>query len=210
MPASSITPMPAVNTSFAFTDRLIEAGVDPSIGSVGDAYDNALAESTIGLFKTELIKRFGPWRDCESVEIETLEWVHWFNTERPTSRSMTSRQRSSSSSTTIQETVSSTPAETQNEASGNTRRFIPWFGDSWQRVATAALEDVDAGRIYVAPGDYATDMMDRSDVEAVAQSRWLSEHVSPHEALAVIRTSRTDIAAAKPESTGGLGVGCGI
>ena len=70
-------------TSFAFTDRLIEAGVDPSIGSVGDAYDNALAESTIGLYKTELIKRFGPWRDCEMVEIETLEWVHWFNTERP-------------------------------------------------------------------------------------------------------------------------------
>lgn len=70
-------------TSFAFADRLIEAGVDPSIGSVGDAYDNALAESTIGLYKTELIKRFGPWRDCESVEIETLEWVHWFNTERP-------------------------------------------------------------------------------------------------------------------------------
>ena len=47
------------------------------------ATDNALAESTIGLYKTELIKRFGPWRDCEMVEIETLEWVHWFNTERP-------------------------------------------------------------------------------------------------------------------------------
>ena len=68
-------------TSFAFTDRLIEAGIDSSIGSVGDAY--ALGESTIGLYKTELVKRFGPWRDCESVELETMEWVHWFNTERP-------------------------------------------------------------------------------------------------------------------------------
>jgi hypothetical protein len=53
------------------------------IGSVGDAYDNALAESTIGLFKTEAINPDGPWRDAEHVEIDTLDWVHWFNTERP-------------------------------------------------------------------------------------------------------------------------------
>lgn len=70
-------------TSFAFTRRLIEAGIDSSIGSVGDAYDNALAESQIGLYKTELINPDGPWRDAEHVEIDTLEWVHWFNTERP-------------------------------------------------------------------------------------------------------------------------------
>lgn len=70
-------------TSFAFTQRLIDAGVDASVGSVGDAYDNALAESQIGLFKSELIWPDGPWRDCEHVEIGTLEWVHWFNTERP-------------------------------------------------------------------------------------------------------------------------------
>jgi putative transposase len=70
-------------TSFAFTERLIEAGVDPSVGSVGDAYDNALAESQIGLYKTELIRPDGPWRDVEHVELETLDWVHWFNTERP-------------------------------------------------------------------------------------------------------------------------------
>jgi putative transposase len=69
-------------TSFAFTDRLIEAGVDPSVGSVGDAYDNALAESQIGLYKTELIRPDGPWRDVEHVELETLDWVHWFNTDR--------------------------------------------------------------------------------------------------------------------------------
>jgi putative transposase len=69
-------------TSFAFTDRLIQAGVDPSVGSVGDAYDNALAESQIGLYKTELIRPEGPWRDVEHVEIETLNWVDWFNNER--------------------------------------------------------------------------------------------------------------------------------
>jgi putative transposase len=70
-------------TSFAFTQRLIEAGVDASVGTVGDAYDNALAESQIGAYKTELIRPEGPWRDVEHVEIETLNWVDWFNTERP-------------------------------------------------------------------------------------------------------------------------------
>jgi putative transposase len=69
-------------TSFAFTSRLITAGVDASVGSVGDAYDNALAESQIGAYKTELIRPEGPWRDVEHVEIETLNWVHWFNGER--------------------------------------------------------------------------------------------------------------------------------
>ncbi len=69
-------------TSFAFTSRLIEAGVDPSVGSVGDAYDNALAESQIGLYKTELIRPYGPWRDVDHVELETLHWVHWFNHDR--------------------------------------------------------------------------------------------------------------------------------
>ena len=64
-------------------------------------------------------------------------------------------------------------------------------------MATPALEDPENGRIYVAPGDFAVDVMDRPDVEAVARSRWLAEHVSPHEALAVIRTARTEIAAAK-------------
>jgi putative transposase len=70
-------------TSFAFTSSLIEAGVDPSVGSVGDAYDNALAESQIGAYKTELIRPEGPWRDVEHVELETLRWVHWFNHQRP-------------------------------------------------------------------------------------------------------------------------------
>jgi putative transposase len=70
-------------TSVAFTQRLIDQGVDPSVGSVGDALDNALAETTVGSFKNELIRRQGPWRDVNHVEIATAEWVQWFNTERP-------------------------------------------------------------------------------------------------------------------------------
>ncbi len=69
-------------TSIAFTQRLLDAGVDASVGSVGDALDNAMAESTIGSFKTELIHRHGPWRAVDDVEVATLDWVHWFNTDR--------------------------------------------------------------------------------------------------------------------------------
>jgi putative transposase len=69
-------------TAIAFTERLAEVGVDDSVGTVGDALDNALAESVIGLFKTELIRRNGPWRGVEHIETETADWVHWFNTER--------------------------------------------------------------------------------------------------------------------------------
>jgi transposase InsO family protein len=65
--------------SIRYTERLKEAGLEPSVGSVGDSYDNALAESIIGLYKTELIRRRGPWRDLEAVEFATLKWVHWFN-----------------------------------------------------------------------------------------------------------------------------------
>jgi len=65
-----------------YTERLVEAGIEPSVGSVGDSYDNALAESVIGLYKTELIRRRGPWRGGEAVEFATLEWVDWFNTRR--------------------------------------------------------------------------------------------------------------------------------
>jgi transposase InsO family protein len=68
--------------SIRYTDRLVEAGIEPSVGSVGDSYDNALAETVIGLYKTELIHKRGPWRTRESVEIATLEWVDWFNNRR--------------------------------------------------------------------------------------------------------------------------------
>jgi transposase InsO family protein len=68
--------------SMRYTDRLTEAGIAPSVGSRGDSYDNALAESIIGLFKTEVIQRKGPWRHLEAVEFATLMWVDWFNTRR--------------------------------------------------------------------------------------------------------------------------------
>ena len=65
-----------------YTERLAEAGIEPSVGSVGDSYDNALAETINGLFKAEVIHRRGPWRTFEAVEYATLEWVDWFNTRR--------------------------------------------------------------------------------------------------------------------------------
>jgi len=68
--------------SIRYTERLLEAGIEPSVGSVGDSYDNALAETVIGLFKTEVIRRRGPWRSLEAVEYATLEWVDWYNTRR--------------------------------------------------------------------------------------------------------------------------------
>jgi transposase InsO family protein len=68
--------------SIRYSERLAEAGVEPSVGSVGDSYDNALAETIIGLFKTEVIHHRGPWRHLEAVEYATLEWVDWFNHRR--------------------------------------------------------------------------------------------------------------------------------
>jgi putative transposase len=65
-----------------YTERLLEAGIEPSVGSVGDSYDNALAETVIGLFKTEVIRRRGPWRNLEAVEFATLDWVDWYNNRR--------------------------------------------------------------------------------------------------------------------------------
>jgi transposase InsO family protein len=68
--------------SIKYTERLAEAGVEPSVGSVGDSYDNALAETINGLYKAEVIHRRGPWRSFEAVEFATLEWVDWFNNRR--------------------------------------------------------------------------------------------------------------------------------
>ena len=69
-------------TSVRFTDRLLEEGIDASIGSVGDAHDNSLAESINGLFKTELIKPRRPWRNADHVEAETATYLNWFNNRR--------------------------------------------------------------------------------------------------------------------------------
>lgn len=68
--------------SIRYTERLAEAGIEPSVGNVGDSYDNALAETINGLYKTEVIRRRGPWRGLEDVEFATLEWVDWFNNRR--------------------------------------------------------------------------------------------------------------------------------
>jgi len=68
--------------SLKYTDRLADAGLQPSVGRVGDSYDNALAETVIGLYKTEVIRRLGPWRNLEALELTTLDWVDWFNNRR--------------------------------------------------------------------------------------------------------------------------------
>jgi transposase InsO family protein len=82
LPGSSITAIAAQYLSIRYSERLAEASILPSVGSVGDSYDNALTETVIGLFKTEVIRRPGPWRNLAVVEIATLEWVDWFNTRR--------------------------------------------------------------------------------------------------------------------------------
>jgi putative transposase len=68
--------------SIRYTERLAEAGIEPSVGSRGDSYDNAMAETIIGLYKTEVIHRLGPWHNVDHVEFETLDWVDWFNNRR--------------------------------------------------------------------------------------------------------------------------------
>src|SRR6056297_1195309 len=68
--------------SIRYTERLAEAGIEPSVGSVGDSYDNALAETINGLYKTELVHRQGPWRNMQDLEMATLGWVDWFNHRR--------------------------------------------------------------------------------------------------------------------------------
>ena len=87
--ASQCTPTPAARagsqfTSIRYTERLAELGAAPSVGSVGDSYDNALAETVIGLYKSELIRgpRQGPWDSAADVELATLGWVHWHNHQR--------------------------------------------------------------------------------------------------------------------------------
>ena len=78
---------PTQYVSIRYTERLLgwtytSNGIEPLVGSVGDAHDNALAETVIGLFETEVIRRLGPWRNLEAVEYATLEWVDWFNHRR--------------------------------------------------------------------------------------------------------------------------------
>jgi hypothetical protein len=78
--------------SIRYTERLAEAGIEPSVGSKGDSYDNALAETINGLYEAELIHRRAPWKTREAVELATLVWVSWFNHHRLLSRSAPSRR----------------------------------------------------------------------------------------------------------------------
>ena len=68
--------------SIRYSERLSEAGIEPSVGSTGDSYDNAMAETINGLYKTELVHKIGPWKSIEALELETLNWVTWFNQSR--------------------------------------------------------------------------------------------------------------------------------
>jgi len=82
-PSSTTRIRGAQYVSIKYTERLAEAGIEPSVSSVGHSYDNALAETINGLYKAEVIHRRGPWRSCEAVEYATLEWVDWFNNQQP-------------------------------------------------------------------------------------------------------------------------------
>jgi putative transposase len=73
---------PGQYLAIRYTERLAEVGVTNSVGSVGDSFDNAMAESIIGLYKTELVRNRGPWRGLDDLELATLEWVDWFNHRR--------------------------------------------------------------------------------------------------------------------------------
>jgi putative transposase len=73
---------PGQYTAIRYAERLADAGALASIGSTGDSYDNAMAESVIGLYKTECVRRDGPFRTVDDLELATLSWMHWFNTNR--------------------------------------------------------------------------------------------------------------------------------
>src|SRR5690625_7126223 len=82
MARNRLTHNRSIKLSIAYSEALLDAGIAASVGSKGDAFDNALAETINGLYKTEVINHLGPWRGLADVERATMEWVHWFNTER--------------------------------------------------------------------------------------------------------------------------------
>jgi len=81
-PGQWFTPTAEQYTSIRYSERIATAGITPSVGGVGSSYDNALAETINGLYKTEVIRRLGPWRGVDQVEHATLEWVDWYNNRR--------------------------------------------------------------------------------------------------------------------------------
>lgn len=108
----------------SYTEGLAEAGIEPSVGSRGDSYDNPLAESIIGLFKTEVIRRCGPWRSVEDVAFATLEWVWWFSTTAVSSGpSATSLLRNTRRLTTLAWRLKTSPQDSTPESPVNPGRF---------------------------------------------------------------------------------------
>jgi transposase InsO family protein len=110
-------------TSIAFTERLAAAGAQPSVGTVGDAYENALAGSVIGLYKTGLIKPKGPWRTADQVELATLDYVDWFNHRRLFGPAGTFHPPNSKPPTTVRTPASPRPVSQQIESPGSPGRF---------------------------------------------------------------------------------------
>ena len=104
--------------SIRYTERLSESGIEPSVGSRGDSYDNALAESVIGLYKTEVIRKDGPWKGVDAVEFATLDWVSWFNEPGSWDR-LATYHRPNSNRCTIS---SNSPASTRRDSTKTVSR----------------------------------------------------------------------------------------
>jgi hypothetical protein len=119
---------------------LAEAGIEPSVGSVGDSYDNALAETINGLYKAEVIHQRGPWRNFEAVEFSTLEWVDWFNHRRLLEPSETYRQPKLKSGITLCYTKQPWPHNLSEMASGKPGAVhIPFAIMTRVRIQTEAV-----------------------------------------------------------------------
>ena len=113
--------------SIKYSERLAEAGIEPSVGSVGDSYDNAMAETINGLYKAGVIHRRGPWRSLEAVEFATLEWVDWFNNRRLLEPIGNIPRPRPKPTTTPRWTTSPWPRSTQtNTPPANPERFTSW------------------------------------------------------------------------------------
>ncbi len=147
-----------------YTERLAEVGAAPSVGRVGDAYDNALAESVIGLFKTELIHRRGPWRGFDDVEFATLEWVAWFNQQRLLEPLAMFRRQCSRSTSTVPTPLTPRLWHARNRGSG--------------KPGAVQLRDILESRIPKCRGDgYGMPMQVRSCLRPAGCRRGL---LAPH------------------------------
>ena len=116
--------------SIRYSDRLLQAGIDASVGTTGDSYDNALAESVIGLFKAEVIRRCGPWRNVDEVEFAVLEWVDWWN-KKPVTRTAGLRP-----ACRVRKPLSSTPRPHRLDL----RRQLPGISGAVHLLSEPAIE----------------------------------------------------------------------